>query len=380
MRRSKQLLQAIGFTAVDADDGLDVTVPDFRRADITREADLIEEVARLGGLENLPATLPARNAAVGRLTPAQRLRRRAEDALAAQGLHEVVGWSFAAPELAEKLHLIEAGSPLTLANPMSSEQSQLRTTLLGSLLDVAQRNRARGASAVRLFESGAVYRSKQLDAGNLADEPHHLGVLLTGPVRAATWRDQHPSQADFFAAKGVLAGLFDAIGVAWDVRPMTTGEFLHPGRSAAVLVDDEHVGWLGEIHPNVAARWDLEDTVAGFEIDLSAIKPPHAVQFQDLVSFPAVHEDLAIVVAETVSASDLLRVIREAGAPLVEDAQIFDVYRDDKRLGAGKKSVAVRVSYRADDRTLTDEEVARPRQFIVNALAHELKGTIRAGD
>ncbi len=216
-----------------------------------------------------------------------------------------------------------------------------------------------------------------------------LGTSPTSPITSAccwparcgaTWRDQHPSQADFFAAKGVLAGLFDAIGVAWDVQPTTIGGFLHPGRSAAVLVGGEHVGWLGEIHPNVAARWDLEDTVAGFEIDLSAIRPPHPVQFQDLVSFPAVHEDLAIVVAETVSASDLLRVIRDAGAPLVQDVQIFDVYRDDQRLGAGKKSVAVRLSYRADDRTLTDEEVARPRQFIVNALAHEFEGTIRAGD
>ncbi len=160
--RSKQLLQTLGFTAVDAADGLDVTVPDFRRDDITREADLIEEVSRLDGLENLPATLPARHSAVGRLTPVQRLRRHAEDALAAQGLHEIVGWSFTGPELADKLRLLEAGSsgPLTLANPMSSEQSQLRTTLLGSLLDVAARNRARGASGSRiaLFESGAVYR------------------------------------------------------------------------------------------------------------------------------------------------------------------------------------------------------------------------------
>ena len=378
--RCRQLLQAIGFTAADADDGLDVTVPSFRRADITREADLIEEVARLDGLENLPATLPARHAAVGRLTPVQRLRRRAEDALASQGLHEIVGWSFAGPEVGKKLLLLDADSALRLANPMSSEQSQLRTTLLGSLLDVVARNRARGADRIGLFESGAIYRGETISAETLADEPHHLGAVVAGPVRAATWRDQHPPRADFFAAKGVLSGLLSALGVDWDLQPTTGLPFLHPGRAAAVLVDGENVGWLGEIHPNVAAQWDLDDTIAAFELELSAINPPEAVHFRDLVSFPAVHEDLAIVVAEEVPASELLRVIRSAGAPLVREVEVFDVYRDEQRLGAGRRSVAVRLSYRADDRTLTDEEVARQRQFIVNALAHELDGTIRAGE
>ncbi|HEX3615765.1 MAG TPA: phenylalanine--tRNA ligase subunit beta [Solirubrobacteraceae bacterium] len=377
--RSQQLLQTIGFTAVDAAGGLDVTVPDFRRADITREADLIEEVARLDGVENLPSTLPARHEAVGRLTPMQRLRRRAEGGLTAQGLHEIVGWSFAGPELTNRL-LLSSGSPATLANPMSSEQSQLRTILLGSLLDVGQRNRARGTSAIALFESGAVYHAGEINSTELVAEPHHLGALLAGPVRQATWREQRPQQADFFAAKGVLVGLFAAIGVDWELQP-GTAPFLHPGRAASVHVAGEEIGWLGEIHPNVAAQWDFDDTtLAGFEINLSAISPPEPVQFRDLVSFPAVHEDLAIVVAEQITTSELYRVVRESGAPLVQDVAVFDVYRDEQRLGAGRKSVALRLSYRASDRTLTDDEVARQRQFIVNALAHELDGTIRAGD
>jgi phenylalanyl-tRNA synthetase beta chain len=383
--RAKQLLQMIGFTAVDAADGLDVTVPDFRRDDITREADLIEEVSRLDGLEHLPATLPARHSAVGRLTPAQRLRRHAEDALAAQGLHEIAGWSFTGPELAGKLRLLQAGSsgPLTLANPMSSEQSQLRTTLLGSLLDVAARNRARGASGSRiaLFESGPIYRSKSsVDADRLPDEPHHIGAILAGPVRPATWRDADPPPADFFAVKGVLAGMFSALGVNWDVRAATTTGFLHPGRAAAVLVDGEHLGWVGEIHPAVAAEWEFEETLAGFEIDLSAIAPRPATLFKDLVSFPEVREDLAVLVTDQVTAAEILAVIRRSGSPLLAGAEVFDVYRDPERLGAGKVSVAVRLAYRVGDRTLTDEEVARQRQFIVNALAQELEGTIRAGE
>ena len=275
----RQLLQTIGFTAVDAADGLDVTVPDFRRADITREADLIEEVARLDGLENLPATLPARHSAVGRLTPVQRLRRRAEDALAAQGLHEIVGWSFTGPELAEKLRLLEAGSsgPLTLANPMSSEQSQLRTTLLGSLLDVAARNRARGASGSRiaLFESGAIYRSK------VASRPTACLTSRTTSARSsparcvrrpgATPARRRPTSSP---PRACSPGCSPRSASTGSVRPMTTGTFLHPGRAAAVLVDGEHLGWVGEIHPAVAAEWEFEDTLAGFEIDLSAIVPP----------------------------------------------------------------------------------------------------------
>ncbi len=376
--RSRQLLETIGFTAVDAADGLDVTVPDFRRFDITREADLIEEVSRLDGVEKLPPTLPARRGAVGRLTPVQHLRRRAEDALTGQGLHEIVGWSFAGPELAEKLGLIESASPVTLANPMSSEQSQLRTTLLGSLLDVAQRNRARGVESLALFESGAVYHSTGSDDG-LPAEPHHLGAILAGPVRPATWREQRPPSVDFFAAKGVLSALLASLGVEWEPQPMTTAPFLHPGRAAAILIGGSHLGWLGEIHPNVAARWDLEDTVAGFELELSAIQPPAPTQFRDLVSFPAVNEDLAIVVAETVSASELLRVIRSAGSPLLAGARVFDVYRDPERLGPDRVSIAVRLAYRAPDRTLTDAEVARQRQLIANAVGDELEGTIRAG-
>jgi phenylalanyl-tRNA synthetase beta chain len=374
--RSQQLLGAIGFTTTEVPDGLDVTVPDFRRADITREADLIEEVARLDGLENLPATLPARHSAVGRLTPVQRLRRRAEDALAAQGMNEIVGWSFTGPEMAQKLQLTDA-RPVTLANPMSSEQSQLRTTLLGSLLDVAGRNCARGAASVALFESGAVFRPKRADSDFLAHEPHQLAALLSGASRPATWRDPRPAQVDFYAAKGALTGLFTALGIDWDLRAASTHPFLHPGRSAAVIVAGEDIGWVGEIHPSVASEWELDGKLAAFEIELSALEPPQAAQFRDLVSFPEVREDLAVVVADGVSAAAILSVIRRVGSPLLADAQIFDVYRDEQRFGARKVSVAVRLVYRAGDRTLTDREVARQRQLIVNALSHELNGTIR---
>lgn len=378
--RARRHLEAIGFTATDAPDGLDVSVPDFRRADVTREADLIEEVARLDGLERLPATLPSAGNHVGVLTALQRQRRRAVDALAAQGLLEVIGWSFTGPEQARKLRLLDAGSPVTLANPLSSEQSQLRTRLFGSLLDIAQRNRARGAGAIAIFESGAVYRSKfKPSPERLPQEPQHLAALLCGPLRAPSWREQSPPTHDFFSAKGVLDGLFAALGIRWELG-QRGGRFLHPGRSVQVLVAGEPVGWVGELHPSVAAEWDFSDTLAGFEIELSALPLPAVPRYSEIGSFPAVREDLAVVVAEPVSAAQVLDVVRNAGSPLLAGADIFDVYRDSERLGQGVKSLALRLSYRAADRTLTDEEVAARRARITRALEQRLEGRVRTGE
>jgi phenylalanyl-tRNA synthetase beta chain len=373
-RRCDQILRALEFTTADSPDGLDVTVPAFRRGDVTREADLIEEVARLDGLEKLPATLPSRHGASGRLTPRQRLRRRAADALAAQGLYEVVGWSFTGPDLAQRLRL-DGPEAIEIDNPMSSDQSRLRTTLLGSLLDVARHNRAHGAGTLRLFEAGAVYLPS--DDGELPREPHHLGVLLTGPVAPATWRHPDPQRADFFAAKGVLQGLFESLRVPWSVEP-SREPFLHPGRAATIVAGGDPAGWLGEIHPLVAGEWDIEGTVAGFELDLDAVPQPPTPLYEDVTSLPEVREDLAVIVGDEVAAADVLAVVRRAGAPLLARAYVFDVYRDAERLGAGNVSLALRLAYRAADRTLTDEEVAGLRAAITEALAVQLGGRVRA--
>ena len=376
-RRSAEILTALEFGVVDAPNGLDVTVPAFRRTDVTREADLIEEVARLGALEDLPATLPSRNGASGRLTEVQRLRRRAADALTAQGLHEIVGWSFEGPETAKRLRIGQRPA-VELENPMSSDQSRLRTTLLGSLLEVGQRNRSRGATALRLFEAGAVYLPS-LDGP--PDEPYRIAALLSGAVRPPTWRHADPPTADFFAAKGVLAGLLDGLHADWAVTPAPAPEpFLHPGRAADVTVGGTHAGWVGEIHPSVAAHWDWPDPVAAFEIDFDVVAASlsgHITQYTDVTSFPEVREDLAVIVADTVTAAQVLDVVRRAGGALLADAGVFDVYRDDERIGAGRVSLALRLHFRAADRTLTDEEVATRRRKIAAALTQELEGRVR---
>jgi phenylalanyl-tRNA synthetase beta chain len=365
--RCEEILEALEFEVAEAADGLDVRPPAFRRADITREADVIEEVARLDGLEKLPATLPSRHGASGRLTARQRIRRRASDALAAQGLNEIVGWSFTGPEIYGRLRM-EPPRAVELANPLSGDQSQLRVTLLGSLLDAAMRNRAHGASILRLFETGAVY----LPSGELLPrEPYHVAVLIAGLVRPATWREPEPPRADFFAAKGVLSGLLDALRVEWELGP---GErpFLHPGRAATIAVAGREVGWLGELHPSVS------DETAAFELDLDAVGEPDTPIYEDVTSFPAVREDLAVVVDEHIAASQVLTAVREAGAPLLADADVFDVYRDPGRIGHGKVSLALRLTYRAPDRTLTDEEVAAKREEIAAALESSVGGAIRA--
>jgi phenylalanyl-tRNA synthetase beta chain len=379
--RCAEILTALEFTPKLGPNGLDVVVPAFRRTDVTREADLIEEVARLGALEDLPATLPSRHGASGRLTDVQRLRRAAADALTGQGLHEIVGWSFEGLEQVARLRI--ADRPVVeLENPMSADQSRLRTTLLGSLLDVGRRNRSRNsapARPLRLFEAGAVYLPNAVDPGALPSEPYHVAALLSGPVRPATWRDPEPRAADFFAAKGVLGGMLDAVHVPWTVEPdPEPAPFLHPGRAARILIAGTPAGWLGEIHPQVAAEWDSDAPVAAFEVDLDvAAAHVRFATYEDLTSFPEVREDLAVIVTDGVTAAQVLDVVRSAGGALLAGAEVFDVYRDEQRLGAGNVSLAVRLRFRAPDRTLTDEEVATRRRKIAAALTAQLHGRVR---
>ena len=391
------ILERLGFGVAEADDGLDVTVPHWRRNDVTREADLVEEVGRIHGYEELPTTLPSRRGAAGRLDPAQRLRRRAEDSLVGAGISEILGWSFAAPNLVERLGIQpddRRARVVRLANPMSEDQSVLRTSLLGPLLDNVERNRARGNEDVRLWQYGAIYFAHE-PSGNgagppsggrnrdhvpgldrLPTEEQHLGALLTGRLRPATWRDAEPAKADFFAAKGVLEALMTALRVPWEVEP-SREPFLHPGRSARVLAGGQPAGWLGELHPAVAARWDIEQA-AGFELDFGVLAK-HAVvtpDYEDLTSFPAVRQDMAIVVPDGVSAAQVVAVVRKAGGALLRRAEVFDVYRG-AQVGEGSASLALRLEFRAADRTLTDEEAAERREKIVGALSEQLGARLR---
>ena len=358
-------------------------VPPWRDSDVQREADLIEEVARVHGLDKLPTTLPARRSAVGRLTPSQRLRRRVEDLLRDRGLDECISYSFTSPRALERLRV--GDDVLRLVNPLSEEQSVMRPLLLPGLLDAARHNTAHGRPALALFESAHVYsRSGPLDAiasgspggATPALERHHLGVLQTEALPGG-WRSD-ASGADFFSARALLEAVLEVAGLEWSAAD-EAAPFLHPGRAASVVAGGRNIGWLGELHPLVADEWDLAGPVAGFEIDADAVvelTEGQARAYRDVTSFPAVLQDIALVVGEQTPAAAVEAAVREGGGDLLESVEIFDVYHGEQ-VGEAEKSLALRLSFRAPDRTLTDAEVAERRAAIEAALAG-IGGRLRA--
>jgi phenylalanyl-tRNA synthetase beta chain len=378
------ILGRLGFETAPADGGFEVTVPYWRDGDVQREADLVEEVARIHGLDKLPITLPARRRAVGRLSPAQRARRRIEDALRDRGMSEVVAYSFTAPQALEDLRLGDVPL-LRLANPMSEDQSVMRPLLLPGLLDAARHNASHGRPRVALFESAHVYRvSQPLDAvpegsphgATPAHESHHVGGVLTEAL-PGTWRSE-PRPADYYAAKGLVEAMLRTVGLECRVEPGDR-PFLHPARTATVLAADEReLGWIGELHPSVARAWDLDGTVAAFELDADLIAElaPGPEPYRDVTSFPAVIQDIAVVVDEDVPAAEIERVVRAGGGDLLDAVHLFDVYRGDQ-VDQGRKSLAMRLEFRSPERTLTDEDVAAERGAIEAAL-RDIGGALRA--
>jgi phenylalanyl-tRNA synthetase beta chain len=366
------ILGRLGFQLGESTAGTwDVTIPYWRDGDVQREADLIEEVARIHGLDSLPATLPERPQAVGRLTPSQRLRRTVEDTLRDRGLSEAISWTFTRPEAMEDLRIGDVPL-LRIDNPLSEDQSVLRPLLLPGLLDTAAYNASRGRLGRGFFESAHVYR--------------YSGPLSTNgarPQRGSTPSMEHHhiaalSPSGFRALKGILEGMLDTVGAQWWVEP-DERPFVHPGRAASVFAGDEvKLGWIGELHPLVTRAWDLEGELAAFEIDFDLLVEtmPETRQYVPLSPFPAVNQDIAVVVDDDVLAADVEHAVAEGGGDLLERVTLFDEYRGEQ-LGEGKKSLALRLVFRAPDRTLTDEEVAERRAAIEREL-EELGGRLRA--
>ncbi len=381
----REYLERLEFGVSGRGKALKATVPVHRHYDVTREVDLIEEVGRIHGYaDHLPATLPETSGQAGRLTDDQQLRRRAEDVMRDLGFDGVVTLSLTDPAMPARLR-IGAGDPraepIRVSNPLSVEHSELRTTLLGSLLDAARHNLAHDAERVALYESGRAYLRKGSATfggflgGNFAGrrpapayEPQRIACLAAGALRPGGWRGDEVG-ADFFAIKGVLEALAAQLGAELEVAPAEE-PFLHPGRSARILLGGEQAGWVGEVHPLVCRAWDLE-SAAGFELELAALvalSPSGREQFEDVISYPAVHQDLAVVVPEETPAAAVREAVLGGGGELLRSADVFDLYRGEQ-LGEGEKSLALRLSFRAPDRTLTDEEVAPLRERIREAIA-----------
>jgi phenylalanyl-tRNA synthetase beta chain len=332
----RDVLERLGFE-VGAD--WQVTVPTWRARDVTREADLVEEVARFQ-LPEIPFTVPRGTG--GGLTREQRLRRLVEDVLVACGCSEAYTSSLVAED--------RDPNAVRLPVPLSADQAVLRTTLLEGLVESARRNLDAGNENIALFELARVY----LPAGGpRPEERWHVGCIV---------------EDGFFRAKGVL----ETVHAAAKVKPRferTSEPFLHPGKAARV-----EAGWIGELHPTL-----LEGTWGAFELDLPTLLAamPERVVYEDFVTYPAVRQDLAFVVDEGVEAAELVSAATDAAGPELREMRVFDVYRGGQ-IPAGKKSIAFRVAFQSPERTLSDEDARALRDRIVTALAEWFGAELRA--
>jgi phenylalanyl-tRNA synthetase beta chain len=361
-------LEVLGCEVEREGERLTATVPTFRR-DLRREPDLVEEVGRLIGLDRVPETLPA-VPQPGGLTEEQHRTRLLRRLLADLGLSEAITYPFGPERWTEDLSLDDGA--VRLKNPLSAEGSYLRTSILPGLLDAAARNRAFGARGVALFELGHVFfadpppddlRAASLrfrmagehdeqDADRLMGvrEENRIGVVLAGTVRPAGWNVPEV-RAGFFEAKGLVERLVPDASFVPAERP-----YLHPGRSAVLLVGEKEAGWVGELHPEVAERFELGGwPVAALELDPTLCQPDPEPRFEPFVNVPTVARDLAILVEERIPVGEMLRSIEDLRSPVLTEVRVFDVYVGSP-VPAGHKSVAFGFVFQGE-RTLTDEEV-----------------------
>ncbi len=318
-----------------------VTVPTWRARDVTREADLIEEVAR-PVLDAIPYTMPLRRHVQGRLTKEQCIRRVVEDVLVGAGCSEAYTWSLVSWD--------PHPDAIRLPDPMTSDQAILRTTVIPGLANAAQTALDVGAVDIRLFEIARVYYPS---GEQLPNEEWHVGAVVEG---------------GFEKAKGLLETLYGALHLELRVR-RGSHSLLHPGKAA-----ETDWGWLGELHPTL-----LEGRWGAFELDLGGLAAAvrERIVYEDVITYPAVRQDIAVAVSEEVEVGSLVDAAREAGGPVLREARVFDVYRGEQ-VGLGRKSVAIHLAFQSPERTLTDEEAAELRGTIVEALRERFGAELRA--
>jgi phenylalanyl-tRNA synthetase beta chain len=377
----ERILGVLGFELAGSGDKRTVKVPSWR-PDVTQKADLAEEVMRMVGVDNVPVEpLPRLNHVAQRmLTPIQNRRRIARRALAARGLDEAVNWSFIGEAEAK---LFGGGQPeLQLANPIASELTTMRPSLLPGLLAAARRNGNRGFDDLQLFEVGQVFLS-YLPEGQ---HTYATGIRTgTASVRGAGRHWEGAAKpVSVFDAKADLAALLDALGL--DIAKLQLvaepASWSHPGRGGRIQLGPKTIiGWFGEVHPALLAQLDLDGPIAAFEVDLDAIPEPRkkatkskpALTLSDLMPLS---RDFAFVVDRSVSAATILKAARGAEKALITGVDVFDVF-EGAGVGEGKKSVAIAVTLQPQDKTLTDEEIEKISAAIVGAVTKATGGVLR---
>jgi len=378
--RMSQALTGLGLSTTEAPGVITVTPPSFR-FDLNIEEDLIEEVARMVGYDNLPTTAPLAPITPHVLAEKQRHPFAVRRSLAALGYQETINFSFVDAQWEKDL----AGNkdPILLLNPIASHMSVMRSTLIGSLLQVVKFNADRKASRVRVFELGRVFHKSATVQDSLQsikgiDQPMMVAGMAWGPVNELGWNTESKN-VDFFDVKADVEALFSPRVVRFEAAQHPA---YHPGRCARISLGDQAVGWLGEMHPQWRQLWDLSHAPVMFELQLHALLHKPVPKAAVVPKLQAVERDIAVVVSEDVSHQLLMDCIWVAPTQgLLQDAVLFDVYRPTKEAGSvamGEKSLAVRLILQStDDATLTDTQIEQVVQAVVQQLTQQLNARLR---
>ena len=369
-----QILNRLGFDVDATGDIYQITVPTFR-ADITREIDLIEEIARVHGYDNIPTTLPKGDIPVPAQDPKTEIRKRIKHFLLAAGMMEAVNYSFCDPNCFDQIRLNPDDplrNTLRLQNPLSPEMSVLRTTLTPGLLANAQHNRNHQIDTIALFEIGGVFVHDGVEK-----EPERVAGVLAGQIGEGVYSDPY-RPPDFFDIKGLVEEMLEVCGVVdWTLQKTDTPTF-HPGRNAEVLLGDKRIGVFGEVHPEVLENYDLPYKAYLFEFDLEGLTDvaTFAKRFEPISVYPKVARDLAIVVDKEILSDMPTALIYTTGGDSVDSVRLFDVY-EGEQVPKGKKSLAYTITYHSATETLTDKAVNALHDRVVKRLNRELDAELR---
>jgi len=350
---------------------LSVTVPTFR-PDLEREIDLYEEALRLWGMDRISPTLPGGRGRVGARSIHEQKSDVIHTSLRASGLNETMTYSFAEPDELERLGMSTEGLglPVELINPINADQSHMRQSIIPGLLRSVAYNQSHGVKNIQLYEVGAVFFGAE--GKKQPRERQRLAGVMAGAMGGPGWNTE-PHAFDFFDGKGVIENLGRELAIP-RLRFMALSveevPHLQPGRAAGVWSGGSLLGWLGEIHPQAAQAFEADAPVVAFELDFEALVKASrpARDYHDIPVFPAVSMDVAFVVDEEVTHERLMQCMTAAGGSLLERAELFDVYRDEERVGKGKKSMAYALTYRASDRTLTGKEAEKAHERIIGKV------------
>ncbi|MBB2607512.1 phenylalanine--tRNA ligase subunit beta [Staphylococcus aureus] len=360
------IFNQLGFDTEINDDDITVQVPS-RRKDITIKEDLIEEVARIYGYDDIPSTLPVfEKVTSGQLTDRQYKTRMVKEVLEGVGLDQAITYSLVSKEDATAFSM-QQRQTIDLLMPMSEAHASLRQSLLPHLIEAASYNVARKNKDVKLFEIGNVFFAN--GEGELPDQVEYLSGILTGDYVVNQWQGKKET-VDFYLAKGVVDRVSEKLNLEFSYRRADIDR-LHPGRTAEILLENKVVGFIGELHPTLAADNDLKRTYV-FELNFDALMAVSVgyINYQPIPRFPGMSRDIALEVDQNIPAADLLSTIHAHGGNILKDTLVFDVYQGE-HLEKGKKSIAIRLNYLDTEETLTDERVSKVQAEIEVALIEQ---------